>query len=264
MVIDFHTHFFPDALASGAIKGLEKSSDTRAVLNGTRANLLQSMTASGIAKSVVLPIAVKPQYTHTINTVAIENNRHPQLISFGSVHPYCESWEQELHYIKDAGLKGIKLHPDFQNVFLDDEKTVNVMSLAGKLGLLITIHGGFDVSFPQVHKSTPKRLLNILPELKHCKIICAHSGGYTYEDDVIEYLLDKPQVYIDTSYSLGKAPVEKLLTIYKGIDPTHIMFGTDSPWCDQSKEIKRVSDLPLSAKLKENIFYKNALALLAD
>lgn len=264
MIIDFHTHCFPDKIAPHAISSLENSSNTKAFLNGTMAQLEQSMEKAGIDFSVVMPIAVKPKQTRTINTVAIENNKRQKLYSFGSVHPYYEDWKDELLRIKKAGLKGIKLHPDFQGVFIDDPKMVEVMAEAARLKLLITIHAGMDVSYPDLHRSTPKRLYGILPGLKGAKIICAHSGGYAYLDDVERYLLDKDEIYIDTSYSIGHScmDTEQLKRIYTTINPQHVLFGTDSPWSDQSESIKEIKQLGLPKDLEDKIFYKNAQRLL--
>lgn len=263
-IIDFHTHTFPDKLAPGAIVSLEKSSGTRSALNGTNAALLDSMKNSGISTSVLLPIAVKPGNSHTINTCAIENNKIDGFVSFGSVHPLEEDYISELERIKKAGLKGIKLHPDFQRLFIDDPETVAVMRAAADMGLLITIHSGMDVSFPELHRCTPKRLAKVLPELKGAKIICAHSGGYRYNDDVLEYLVGHEEIYIDTSYSLGqqKMDTDKLLRIYREIDPTHILFGTDSPWEDQFQSAEKIMSLALDDALKEKIMYENAEELL--
>ena len=263
-IIDFHTHTFPEKLAHGAIASLEKSSSTKASLDGTNKALLSSMKKYGIEKSVLMPIAVKPGNSHTINTCAIENNKIPGFVSFGSVHPLEENYIEELERIKKAGLPGIKLHPDFQRVFIDDPETVAVMRAAADMGLLITIHSGMDVSFPELHRSTPKRLASVLPQLKGAKIICAHSGGYRYNDDVLELLVGHEEIYIDTSYSIGQPQMDtqKLIRIYKEIDPTHILFGTDSPWEDQRQSIDKVMALPLEDELKEKIMYKNAETLL--
>ena len=263
-IIDFHTHTFPEKLAHVAIASLEKSSSTKASLDGTNAALLSSMKKYGIEKSVLMPIAVKPGNSHTINTCAIENNKIPGFVSFGSVHPLEENYIEELERIKKAGLPGIKLHPDFQKVFIDAPETVAVMRAAADMGLLITIHSGMDVSFPELHRSTPKRLASVLSQLKGAKIICAHSGGYRYNDDVLELLVGHEEIYIDTSYSIGQPQMDtqKLIRIYKEIDPTHILFGTDSPWEDQQQSIDKVMALPLEDELKEKIMYKNAEALL--
>ncbi|MGN1112828.1 MAG: amidohydrolase family protein [Acutalibacteraceae bacterium] len=263
-IIDFHTHTFPAKIAHGAISSLEKSSGTKASLDGTNESLLSSMKKYGIEKSVLLPIAVKSGNSHTINTCAIENNKIPGFVSFGSVHPFDENYIEELERIKKAGLKGVKLHPDFQGVFIDDPKMVAVMRAAADMGLLITIHAGMDVSFPELHRSTPRRLAAVLPQLKGAKIICAHSGGYRYNDDVLELLLGFDEIYIDTSYSIGQEQMDtqKLIRIYKEINPTHILFGTDSPWEDQGESINKVMSLPIDEELKEKIMYKNAEALL--
>ncbi len=263
-IIDFHTHTFPHRLAPGAIGSLEKSSGTKAVLDGTNESLLSSMKRAGVSASVLMPIAVKPGNSHTINNCAVENNKIQGLISFGSVHPHDTDFISELERIKKAGLKGIKLHPDFQRVFIDDDETVAVMRAAADMGLLITIHSGMDVSFPELHRSTPRRLARVLPELKGARIICAHSGGYRYNDDVLEYLVGHEEIYIDTSYSIGQPQMDKdkLIRIYKETDPSHILFGTDSPWDDQAKAIRDIMELPLSDKLKEMIMHENAERLL--
>lgn len=262
VITDFHTHTFPQKIAQRAIASLEKSSNTKAFLDGTTESLKASMKRAGIGRAVLLPIAVKPEQTPTINNVAIENNRDSCFASFGSVHPYYENYIEELEKIKKGGLRGIKLHPDFQGVFLDDPKMAEVMHAAAQMGLIITIHAGLDVSYPDVHKSTPERLYNILPGLKGAKIVCAHSGGFKYLDDFEKYLLGREEIYIDTSYSIGKMDTKQLERIYKEIDPGHILFGTDSPWDDQKKAIEEFLSLNISDEIKNKALYENAESLL--
>lgn len=264
MIIDFHTHTFPEKIAGRAIAGLEKSSGGKAFLNGTLKDLKKSMVKANIQTSVLLPIAVKTGQSKTINSVAVQNNKEDGFISFGSVHPFDEDFKDELKKIKDAGLKGIKLHPDFQGVFLNDEKMVEVMKYATHLGLLITIHAGEDVSYPNLHRSTPKMLKEILPELKGAKIICAHSGGYNYLQDFLNLLLYDEEIYIDTSFSIGKMDEKLLKEIYTNINPNHILFGTDSPWDSQENAVRELKTFGFSKELEDRIFYKNALELLKD
>lgn len=261
---DFHTHSFPDQLAPRAIASLEKSSGGKAFLDGTVGALKESMKQAGISLSVLLPIAVKPKQTPTINTVAILNDHDPCFVSFGSVHPDYKDWKGELMRIKKAGLKGIKLHPDFQEMFLDDPKMVEVMRTAADMGLLITIHGGMDVSYPDLHRSTPERLARILPELKGARIICAHSGGFRYLDEVEELLLGHEEIYIDTSFSIGQQGMDtkQLERIYRNIDPTHILFGTDSPWDGQKQAVEAFMALDIPDKVRQAALCDNAQRLL--
>lgn len=264
MVIDFHTHYFPDSIAARAIASLEQSSNIPARYDGTLNGLQMSMDKAGVDYSVILPIAVKPKQMHVINDNAIVNNRLPNLRSFGSVHPDAEDWHEELKRLSEAGIKGIKLHPDFQGIDLDDKRMVEVIAEAGQLGLIVIFHSGLDLSFRDYQRGTPKKLFNILPEIKGTKIVAAHSGGFAYLDDVEKYLVGKDDVYIDTSYSIGyrEMPTMQLIRIYSNMSPDHILFGSDAPWERQDESIGLVRQLGLDESLLERIFYGNASKLL--
>ncbi len=264
MIIDFHTHCFPDNLAEHAVSSLQKSGNSKAFANGTLDDLQKTAQEANIDISVILPIAVKPQNTPTINATAHQNNGVGGIISFGSVHPLYEDYKAELDKIKhEYKLKGIKIHPDFMQIDLDDPKMADMLSYAVKLGLIITIHSGLDISFIDCHRrSTPKMLYNILPQLKGGKIVMAHSGGYMYGDEFLEYLIDKDEVYIDTSYSLGYMDEALLRKIYFSINPDHILFGTDSPWTDRKDAVHKINTFGFSDEMKGKIFYKNAMKLL--
>jgi Predicted metal-dependent hydrolase of the TIM-barrel fold len=264
MIIDFHTHTFPEKIATKAISKLETMSNLKAASDGTNKGLEKSMDKAGIRLSLLLPIAQKPEQTHNVNDCAIENDRLQGFRSFGSVHPQCSDWENELLRIKQAGLIGIKLHPDFQGIDLNDPRMVAVMAKASELGLWITIHSGMDYSFPNIHRSTPKMMAEILPELRGGHIVCAHSGGFLYLDDVEKLLLNKEEIYIDTSFSIGVKGMDsrQLERIYRGINPEHIFFGTDSPWYDQKKAVLELLDFPIPDNLKEKILFGNAQNVL--
>ena len=38
------------------------------------------------------------------------------------MHPDCDNVEEKLKYLKDNGVKGIKIHPDYQEAYIDDER----------------------------------------------------------------------------------------------------------------------------------------------
>lgn len=264
MIIDIHTHIFPPKLAPHAIGALEKSAGAHAFLNGTKEDLLRSMKESGVDCCVNMPIASRPDQVHSINNFAIDINNHGKatgLYSFGACHPLNPDMAEELKRLKDNGIKGIKLHPDFQELFLDSPEMIKAMELASELGLIILIHCGMDPSFPNLHRSTPQRLSNILPKLPNAKIIAAHMGGYDYLNQVEELLVGK-DVYIDTSFSIGKFDNEQIIRILKNHRPDRILFGTDSPWDDQKNAIELFSALDLPPQLKENILWKNSASLL--
>lgn len=261
MIIDFHCHVFPDKIAAKAVAGLEKSGGQKAFLNGTAAGLKASMKKAGVDYAVILPIATKPSQVPSINRFAMEQHGKDGILSFGSIHPDYDGWRDALKEIRAAGLPGIKLHPDFQGVFLDDPRMVAVMQEAGSLGLMVLIHGGYDVSFPDVHRSTPKRLAAILPELSGVTLIAAHLGGYGYLDDVERYLVGK-DLYLDTSFVIGKFDQRQIERIIRSHPRDRVLFGTDSPWDGQGEGILGVQSLALEDKWKQQILGENAAALL--
>ena len=121
MIIDFHTHCFPDELAYKAIPFLAERAGVDYYLDGTVAALKSSMRKAGIEYSVVAPIATKPAQTPKINEWACEINKDG-IIAFGSVHPEYHDWYSELKKLAERRIKGIKLHPDYQEFYIDDKK----------------------------------------------------------------------------------------------------------------------------------------------
>lgn len=261
MVIDFHTHIFPDNLAARAVGGLEKSGSVKSVLSGRRDDLLASMKRAGVDYSLNLPIASRPKQVESINSFAISINGKDGLFSLGGIHPLYENYREELKRIQDAGLIGVKLHPDFQDLFIDDEPMVELMETCRDMGLLVLVHGGMDVSFPHCHHCTPKRVAGILPRLEGLTLVLAHLGGYRYLDDV-EALLVGKDVYLDTSFTLGQFGQEQITRILENHDPDKLLFGTDSPWDDQASAIGAIKALPIDSSLKDKILYQNAARLL--
>ena len=95
MIIDFHTHIFPDPLAKKALDLLTKSLREQEpdvdpnvpYTDGTAAGLSKSARVAGIDISVVMPIATSAKSSMTINSFAAQVDKMPGLRSFGSVHP---------------------------------------------------------------------------------------------------------------------------------------------------------------------------------
>ena len=88
MIIDFHTHCFPDELAPRAMSKLSQNSGMPYYHNGSLSGLKDSAKKAGIDMCVVLPIATRPQQTKTINRLTLsvmEENK--DIICFGTVHP---------------------------------------------------------------------------------------------------------------------------------------------------------------------------------
>jgi len=134
-IIDFHTHIFPDAIAGKSIASLEEKAGIKAATDGTLQGLLESMDRSGVDLSVILPVVTKPSQFDRINSFAAEVNAKygDRVLSFGGIHPDCEEYKNKLDAIKAMGLKGIKIHPDYQGVMIDDVRYMNIVEYADSL-----------------------------------------------------------------------------------------------------------------------------------
>ena len=263
MIIDFHTHIFPDKLAEPAIKSLAERSHTAPYRSGTAADLKASMAEGGVDQSVLLHIVTRPGQFANVHRFALAvAEENTEFISFGSFHPDSGHWRDEIRQIARDGLKGIKLHPDYQNFFVDEERLYPMYEAIFEEGLILVFHAGLDIGYPDIHHCTPERVLRFLPRFEGAHIVLAHMGGYQYHEDVIRDLAGAP-VYLDTSYSLNhQIGPETFLRIAASHGTDKILFATDSPWHSQKLDVESLLSLPLSDEDRDAILWRNAAALL--
>jgi predicted TIM-barrel fold metal-dependent hydrolase len=260
MIIDFHTHCFPDNIASGAVASLAAKAGIPAMSDGTVEGIRSSMKAAGIDKSVVLSIATKPNQCGKITgwSSLVQDDG---IIAFGSVHPDFECWRDELARMKEAGLKGIKFHPDYQDFFADDKKMYAIYEKAAEMDFVIVFHAGVDIGFPEPYHCMPERMRRVVKAFPGAKFVAAHMGGYASWDDVERFLVGE-DIFLDTSYSLHKMDREQFIRIVSQHGHEKILFGTDSPWGDQSTELERLRNIGLPEDVRDAILGGNAAKLL--
>lgn len=266
MIIDFHTHVFPDAIAEKTISFLESKSNSKAHTRGTLKQLIASMKEAGIDYSVAISVVTKPSQFNTVNRYLADINGKDGIIAFGGIHPDCEDICEKLDTIKELGLKGIKLHPDYQDTYMDDPKYVTITDEAIKRGLIVIYHSGWDIGYPDKHHSSIDHVKGLLDainvdERPEAKIVLAHTGGWKNWDDVEEYLVGR-NVYFDLSFSIPYLSAEQMTCIIKDHGSDRILFGSDSPWSGQKQSVAEISALDLDKEELDAIFYKNAKQLL--
>lgn len=266
MVIDFHTHIFPEKIAARAIEALkagiraQQGTEFPSFTDATAAGLRRSMSECAIDLSVVMPIATKPSQTESINAYA-QSVRGQGLLSFGSVHPENDDIDGILASLAERGFRGIKLHPEFQQFYIDSPEGLRILKAAEKHGLLVTLHAGADVGYPPPVHCTPQRLKNALCEVKGDNIIAAHMGGFWMWEDVAKYLVGTP-VYFDTAVvgTFIDKGVYRDLVLAHGADK--VLFASDSPWEHQGEALSTLCSLGLGECELEKIKCRNAMALL--
>ena len=262
MIIDFHTHIFPDAIASRAITSLAEEINYlyHPVTDGTKTALVKRMDEWGIDVSVSMPVITKPSQFIKTNDFA-KNASDSRVISFGGIHPETDNYKRDVDYIVSLGLKGIKLHPEYQNFSIDEPEMMNVYDYILSKGLMIMFHAGADPAYKPPFRSSPRAFRKIIDEMKGGVIIAAHLGGHAQWDDVEKYLVGT-DIYFDTSMGTEYYPREQFVRIVKNHTKGHILFGSDSPWSNAKKEIEKIRSMPLTDEEKTDILGHSAQKLL--
>ena len=294
MIIDFHTHIFPDKIAAKTIESLGAIAGVNAATDGTLNGLIDSMQKSGVDRSVIMPVCTKAEQFDSINRFAkkINDTYEGKLISFGGIHPDCENPKEKLKMIKFMDIPGIKIHPDYQKVMIDDIRFMRIIEYASELGLIILTHAGVDIGLPEPIHCPPDKMRKVLDIIKPEKMILAHLGGWKQWEEVYEYLAGE-NVYLDTSFTVGVSVNNKedmtflsedrqnensipqneaeyteyigqnlFLKILKKHGANKILYATDSPWSNAAIGIEYIRNLPISEEEKKQILSKNAMGLL--
>lgn len=262
MLIDFHTHAFPDRIAARAVStlsheggGLEPQTD------GTLASLKEQMAIDGVDLSVVHSIATNPKQMHKVNDFAMEMDKDPAIIAFGSVHPDAPDALEELERIKAAGLKGVKLHPEYQGFYANDPKMKPIYRTISRLGLLVLFHAGHDYGFAPPYHGMPQHILEALAWLD-TPVIAAHWGGVGCGTEVLQTLCGREGLWFDLSFGYSHMPKQIAQAIVDKHGPEKLLFASDMPWHRPSWEKRLIHSLDISSEDKEKIFFRNAQKLL--
>ncbi len=261
MIIDFHTHCFPDKIAQRAIAALSAASGGLIPhTDGTAQGLIAFMDKEGVDKSVVLNIATNPHQQHSVNDFA-KSIDSETLIAFGSIHPDSPDALCELERIKSLGLKGVKFHPEYQNFFVDDPKMKPIYNKISELGLITVFHAGSDLGYEPPYHCVPTRMVKAMEWFNGSPVVAAHLGGFGYSEDVVK-LLCGTDIYLDTAFAYGAVPKKTILRMLEKHGVEKILFATDCPWHNAALEKRMLSTLGLSDGELELIYHGNAEKLL--
>ena len=277
MVIDFHTHVFPDHIAEQTLHVLSGRSGTRPATDGTAQGLSGSMKEAGIDLSVNLPVLTHPKQADKVNDSLLRNYEemlHLGILTFAGMHPDYENYRDKLRLLSREGIKGIKLHPAYQGTDLDAPSMMRIIDAASEYGLVILVHAGLDIGIPGHDYSSVKMILHILDEIRPGKLVLAHMGGWKGWAEV-ERDLAGADVWFDTAFSIGpidtvdnRSPApcnmedEPFLSLCRKHGTDRILFATDCPWSDQKTYLETIRRLPLTEEERAAILGGNAEKLL--
>ena len=259
-IINSHCHIYPTKIASKAVKGIRDFYDLEMSLNGSVDDLIKDGEKVGVVHYLVHSVATTPKQVKSINEfISSEVKTHPDLFTgFGTLHPDSETIKEDLEYLLDLGLKGVKIHPDFQRFALNEEKAFKMAELINDKEIPFMIHcGDFRYNY-----SNPKQLKPLLEKFPDLQIIGAHFAGWSMWEDATKELAGTPNLIVDLSsslYALSPKTAKELIYDY-GVDK--VLWATDFPMWDSESEMEMFNKINLSADERNLILYENARKLL--
>jgi uncharacterized protein len=260
-IIDFHTHVFPDNIAERAIAVLtQNAKNVKPYCDGKLSSLRSSMRKAGISASVLLPIATKPSQVKTINA-GCKTQTAEDIIPFGTLHPETVNAEEELDILKADGIKGVKLHPEYQDFYIAKREYFHIYEAISASGLILVMHTGKDPGPFTCDHALPEAIKTVCCNFPKLKLVAAHMGGWQLWRDVEETIIDLP-IFFDTAATRKYLPKGDFTRMAKKHGMERIIFGTDSPWYSPDEDIKWIDSMKISSEEKEMILHKNAENLL--
>ena len=259
-IIDSHAHIYPEKIAEKATVAIGDFYDIEMEMPaGTAERLIEDGKRAGVTRYVVHSVATTAHQVRSINEfIKKEMTEHPEFIGFMTLHQDLteEEVNNEVEWAIENGFKGIKLHPDFQKFYVDEEKAEKFYKAAGNR-LPILFHAGDN----RFEFSKPQRIVNMAKKYPDVNFIAAHFGGYRCWDDAKLYKGLK-NVYFDTCSSLPFISAEKAKEIIDMLGVERFFFATDFPMWDAKGEMERFNAINLTEKEREMILSKNVKKLL--
>ncbi|MHB8118815.1 MAG: amidohydrolase family protein [Methanothrix sp.] len=263
MIIDFHTHIYPEWVAAKILPAAKKKLKVEVPGTGAPEDLRRMMQAAGVAGSVLLPLAKGREDVSSLNDWILSVSGGKELTAFGAVHPFMQNLEAELDRLATWGIKGVKVMPLLQEVYPDDPRCDRLFEALIKRKMILVAHAGSDPLDRQEVFGTPERFARTVECYPDLRLVLAHLGGLRMWDDVRRHLLPAGgNVYFDTAYVSFYMGQEEMGELIKDIGPERVIFGSDYPWEEPGRAAQIIASLGLEEAEREAVLWKNAIMLL--
>lgn len=171
--------------------------------------------------------------------------------------PATESAEGVYEFIRDnRGLiKGMKFHPFYSRLCLEDKRYAPYIEIARELGLPVSVHTAAD------RLSSPEQLLCLAKRYPTVPFIMVHMGLCSDNEEAIRCVAQADNLYGDTTW----VPLEKVRKAMAVCGSGKMLFGSDAP-IDGDKSYAFYEEmLRLYRETPDEdwdkLFYKNARGL---
>ena len=259
-IINAHCHSYPEKIAERAVMGIRDFYDLDMSLNGKLDDLIRDGNKVGVTHYLIHSVATTPKQVKSINEFIAESvNTHPDLFTgFGTLHPDSDDIQGDFDHLIELGLKGVKLHPDFQQFAMDEERAFKIGEVVSEAKVPMQVHcGDFRYNY-----SNPEQIKPFLDEFPDIPFIGAHFAGWSMWEDATEKLAGIPNLYVDVSSSLYALTSETALDLIHAYGADRVLWGSDYPMWECDSEMAYFDKIDLTKKERSQILWENAAKLL--
>ena len=262
-IFDIHTHTYPERIAEKACTNLGAFYEFIVEGKGTYADLEASARPYQVKGFLLFSVATNPIQVPKVNDsiaslVELSRSHGFETVGFAGMHQDYPDFTGEIDRVEKMGLRGIKIHPDIQEVDIDDPRMLRLYEI---------VEGRMPVYFhigdwrPQYRFSEAKKLCKVLDMFPRLEVVAAHLGGHRAFEEA-KMLAGRPNVWYDTSSALWAMTPEYAHNLIHRLGTDRVMFGTDYPVKLHGEEIERLLAVGLEEHELEDIFYNNAKRFL--
>ncbi len=259
MIVDAHCHVWPDHIAKAVLAqrpaGLDGSFD------GTLTGLLDTMDTAGVDRACALAIANKASTVERTNEW-IAGVPRDRLVPFGTVHPGLSD-EANLRSLRDNGIRGVKLHPLFQELDFADPRVLDLMRALADDQVTVLTHVGAGGDAQANERGAPAALRRLVDAVPDLVVVAFHYGGYHRLDEAQQQLIGT-RVLVETSWppSLATLDPQRIVEVIRQHGVDRVVFGSDWPMTDPGAEIAAIRELALTPQEQHAILGGNLARLL--
>lgn len=259
MIIDCHMHVWPDRIADAMQSQTPAGMPLR--FNGKLSGLLETMDTVGIDMGLALGVGIKASTVARTNEF-IGSVPRDRLVPMGTVHPDL-SVEENLKSLLDNGIVGVKLHPLFQALSLDDPRVHDILAALAEHGMPVVTHVGAGDDEDANRRGAPALLRRLADSLPDLQLIACHYGGYHRLDEAREHVVGS-SVTLETSWppTMAELEPELVVELIRSHGADRVVFGSDWPMADPGAEIAAIRNLGLTQEEEDGILGGNLARIL--
>ncbi len=194
-------------------------------------NLLDEMDAMHVERAAVLAIATGlpfgDQLTATWLAAIAEAHASRRLLLFASVHPRHDGWRLQLTEFARRGARGVKIHPEMQQLAPDDPGAMDIYAECERLGLPVIFHcgrSGIEPGFMRQY-AVIRRYIPAIESFPRVQFVLGHAGARD-----VAAVIPLAQRHENVWLELAGQGVTQVHELIAQVGADKLLFGSDWPF----------------------------------